>query len=382
MAARNSLSMFFGAFLLVVVCGLCAMAQDGKGRQIARLKSGGFVAFKTTTEPATTQEFSFSGTETDSDVVHRVLIDKSGSFYFGYDLEVEPVFETRQFRVRVLPLSREFEEQLRSRKDFKAKPVGPDSNLAPISKSSTIETLNDGDAVALDVLVNPETQVKIVDLISVSFDYVSLREAPVSKSPSRDYTLDDVELKISNYKLAINGEVIAGSKPTGGYGGPIVWFYVPGRGRFIFSLTPHAGYDFRKIGTIEHNRIAFSIGSDRYEWTSSNPIVGSGGNWNLWILQDPGYVSEFAEPTDPVTNNTKPQSASRDTSGAALKPSQTSALARPEAFIQSSEAKTGMNNGTTARPLEPDEPLPKSPPRRIRPIFGAADRVENLLPRK
>jgi hypothetical protein len=191
-----------------------------------------------------------------------------------------------------------------------------------------------------------------------------------------------VELKISNYKLAINGEVIAGSKPTGGYGGPVIWFYVPGRGRFIFSLTPHAGYDFRKIGTIEHNRISFSIGSDRYEWTSSNPIVGSGGNWNLWILQDTGYISEFAEPSDPVTNDIKPQSASRDTSAAAQKPLPTSGLVKPEAFNQSSGAKTGINNEIDARPSQADEPLKKSPPRRIRPIFGAADRVENLLPRK
>jgi hypothetical protein len=151
--------------------------------------------------------------------------------------------------------------------------------LAPISQSSTIEILKDGDAVALDVLVNPDTHVKIVDLISVSYDYLSLRQEVLSSGPPRDYSLNDVELRMSNYRLLINGELVTSSRPTGGCAGPIIWFYIPGKGRFIFSMAPHEGYDFKKAGTIEHNKIVFNVGSDRYEWVSSSPVVGGGGNW-------------------------------------------------------------------------------------------------------
>src|SRR3954467_13067045 len=127
--------------LLVVLCGgaVAALAQNTTGQQIARVRGGGFVAFKTTTEPAAAQEFSFSSAETESNVVHRVLIDKTGKFYFGYDLEIEPLLETRHFRLRVLPLSPEFDEQLKGRKDFKAKPLDPKSRMAGISESSRME---------------------------------------------------------------------------------------------------------------------------------------------------------------------------------------------------------------------------------------------------
>jgi hypothetical protein len=378
-AMKNS----FKGLLIVIVIALSGPvdtnAQDAKGQQIARLNGGGFVAFKTTTEPASAQEFSFSGAENDSNVVHRVLIDKSGKFYFGYDLEVDPLVDARKFRVRVLPLSKDFAQQLRSRKDFKATPLSSDSKMAPISKSSTVELLDDGDTVALDVLFNPETKIKIIDLISVSFDYLKLREAPVSNAPARDYTLDDVELRVSNYQLLINGEVIAGAKPTGGYGGPIIWFYVPGKGRFVMSLSPHAGYDFKKIGSIQHNKISFTAGGDYYEWVSSSPIVGSGGNWNLWVLYDPTYVSEFAQPDSSAEENRSASSSSGVTQSG-NKSTQSKDALTAEGFGQDADLNSSKKPKRTDGIVASGAAALKRSLRWIRPIFGVADRIENLLP--
>jgi hypothetical protein len=372
--------------LLLVLCGgaVAALAQNTTGQQIARVRGGGFVAFKTTTEPAAAQEFSFSSAETESNVVHRVLIDKTGKFYFGYDLEIEPVLETRQFRVRVLPLSPEFDEQLKGRKDFKAKPLDPKSKLAGISESSRMEILNDGDGVALDILFNPETKVKIVDLISVSYDYLSLRETPVSNSPARDYTLNDVELKVSDYKLYLNGELVAGGKATGGYGGPVIWFYVPGRGRFILSIAPHDGYEFRKIGTVEHNKVSFTIGSDHYEWVSSRPIIGSGGNWNLWVLHDATYVSEFAPPEEPVHKpavdvavERHPESETNGSEKGEKPPKSATAF---DVHLGMTPRREGVAAGSGPEPAQTPSTVP-SPGKRMKLVFGVADRIENLLPR-
>jgi hypothetical protein len=372
--------------ILGLLSFLCfpAAAQESKGEQIARLKSGGFVSFKTTTEPASAQEYSFSGAEIDSNVVHRVLLDKSGAFYFGYDLEVEPLLESREFQVRVLPLSREFEEQLRARKNFKAKPFGPDSRLAPISKSSSIEILKDGDAVALDVLVNPDTHVKIVDLISVSYDYLSLRQEVLSSGPPRDYSLNDVELRMSNYRLLINGELVTSSRPTGGCAGPIIWFYIPGKGRFIFSMAPHEGYDFKKAGTIEHNKIVFNVGSDRYEWVSSSPVVGGGGNWNLWVLQDPNYVSEFLPSNDSPFETGSDSSPKNENDRRAAKSLKAAANAKAEGFTELPPIDTQNQKRSVASSAISKIGSAASAPHRLllRLIFGAADRIENLLPKK
>ncbi len=51
--------------------------------------------------------------EAESNVVHRVLVDSATGSYFGYELEVEPVKETKQFRVSVKALSPEFLQRLR-----------------------------------------------------------------------------------------------------------------------------------------------------------------------------------------------------------------------------------------------------------------------------
>jgi hypothetical protein len=114
-------------------------------------------------------------------------------------------------------------------------------------------------------------------------------EAPASKRPARDFTLNDVALGVTNYRLFVNGEMVTADAPTGGCAGAIIWFYLPERGRFILSLQPHPGYDFQKVGVIEHNRILFSLNGDQYEWRSEAPIVGQGGNWHLWVLHEAAY---------------------------------------------------------------------------------------------
>jgi hypothetical protein len=55
-----------------------------------------------------------------------------------------------------------------------------------------------------------------------------------------------------------------------------LWFYVPERGRFIFSLVPREGYSFEKIGILEGNKIEFVINGERYEWVSGVEILASG----------------------------------------------------------------------------------------------------------
>jgi hypothetical protein len=87
--------------------------------------------------------------------------------------------------------------------------------------------------------------------------------------------------------------LIAGAKPTGGCSGAVIWFYVPGRGRFILSLRPHEGYDFQKMGVIENDQISFTVGTDQYQWISSAPVVLVGGRFGLWVLHDTDYRPEL-----------------------------------------------------------------------------------------
>jgi hypothetical protein len=379
------------ALTVIIFCLLvfvCAEAQEGGRQQIVPLESAGFVAFKIETVPPAAASSSSSNNSMEAQglvnpqalkgehhVIHRVLSDADGDFVFGYDLTVEPLSDFKQFKVAVGPLSAEFAEQLRAGKTGAGRSLRPNISIHTISRSTEGELIDDGDAFALDLLINQQTGVKIVDMVKVSFDRAKLFESPDGDQyPIRDFTLANVELAVRDYKLLVNDEQVAGGKPTRGCEGALVWFYVPGKGRFIFSLIPHQGYDFRKIGVIEDNKISFALGSDRYEWVSSAPIVGNGGNWNVWVLVDSTYIPipEFYPPVK------ESAIASRGSIKQAMR--NTPFLAQLlEGVFPSMRDKNKA--GHQVKPLPQSAQKPDQLPSRVRVSIGAADRIENLWPK-
>jgi hypothetical protein len=134
---------------------------------------------------------------------------------------------------------------------------------------------------------------------------------------------------------------------------------VPGQGRFVFSLVPYEGYDFRKVGLIENNRIAFSWKGRSYEWISREAIVGSGGAWNLWVLHDADYQDRFIPPAyaTPETYPRRPR----------LYPDPVGITVPPRK----------KPNRTTLKTIEP-----KKLPERVWVTIGGAKSIEELLPKK
>lgn len=383
MSSKAKLSIFMRlALLLIVLCGVSvppARAQKGEAAAervsqfVMPLHGEGFIAFKVEAAPNGTPGTNVNLREiqaaltpqvmlADNHVVHRVLVDPEGNFVFGYDLIVEPVAATKQFRVSVKPLSAEFEERLRARQPAAAAKRTPQT-VSTLPREGGAQLIDDGDAFALDLLVNAQTGVKIVDVVKVSFDRAKLWSAPPRRSvPLRDFTLGNVELAMRDYKLTINGELAGGGqKPTRGFAGALIWFYVPERGRFIVSLMPHEGYDFQKVGRIENNKISFKLGEDLYEWTSSAPVVGNGGNWNLWVLHDAEYVSDFAS-AEQITEGREGNSSSPDWLRDPL-----ARLRRDKSAEFETRAEGKAKRNATKRP---------------RVLVGGADRIENLLPKR
>jgi len=74
----------------------------------------------------------------------------------------------------------------------------------------------------------------------------------------------------------------------------LVWVSVPGRGRFLLSLSPYTGYPFQKAGVVRGFALWFSWNGDRYEWLSRSPITESSGNWNLYVLAVPTMAKSNA----------------------------------------------------------------------------------------
>ena len=354
---------------LLAIC-FAARAQESAERQlVVSLNEGGFVAFQSETAWADARKVGAQFQRVSpilraeahldqNHLIHRVLINASGRFAFGYDLSVSSDIASKQFRITVLPLDQSFEKKLKA-----ADPDHLTDVIPTFPTSAAPQTLDDGDAFSLDLLINQNAGVKIIDVVRVTFDKTHLRDLP--RSLPRDFTLDAVELSIKDYRLLLNGNVVALGKSANPVAGTLVWFYVQGRGRFIFSLAPREGYDFQKVGIVDGNRIEFIMGGDRYEWLSASPILSGGGTWNLWVLHDPKYSPLFGADKPPQTGK--------------------SVLQKVDEAVQKANVNvnipTQSGHNITApgkRTIDMPKTEAAQPPRVM---IGGADRIENLWPR-
>jgi hypothetical protein len=351
--------------LLFIHClALAAAAQNPAKRQLVmQVSNGGFVAFRsempgTKSLPdsnslaALLYSQAFAG---ENRIIHRVLTDAQNNVVFGYDLWVNADPIARKFSLAVLPADEAFRRTFL--KDFT--PSRTSSSFATFPKSTTPQTLDDGDAVSLDLLINNESGVRIVDVVSVTFDRASLHESNLQSVP-KDFTLDAVALTVKNYSLTINGNLVGQSKSRIGASGALLWFYVPERGRFIFSLVPRQGYDFAKVAVLDGNRIEFTLNGERYEWLSSESILPNGGTWNLWVLHDTGYTPLFAPPVAPPHSTQKGPNVFEKIEGALSN--------RGAEVTFNLPGRSGSNK--TAATIAPQ-----------RVMVGGADSMENLLPK-
>ena len=366
-----------GKGLTLAVCvlfggGMASGQETAKRQLIVPLNEGGFVAFKSETswtdaKKAATElqrgsaVLSSQAVMDGKHIIHRILEDNAEGFIFGYDLLVVANPTTKQFKIEVRPLDRQFESKLRAEKTAGGASIRAEM-AATFPTSATTQMLDDGDAFSLDLLVNQSTGIKIVDVVKVTFDRASLRDQGPRTMP-RDFTLDAVELAMKDYRLLIDGNATAAGKSANGFAGALLWFYVQDRGRFIFSLTPRAGYEFQKVGIIDDNRIEFTVDGNRYEWLSSSPILPGGGTWNLWVLHDPKYTPIFG--SDPALSQKKSVWQKVDdavnlnqTNGPGIRP------------------RTTLQIGTTTQTTQSNSVI-----KRPRVMVGGADRIENLWPR-
>ncbi len=339
-----------------------ADVKDGKPQVVVTLQGGAHVSIRTESDPPGGSEAPSNFVESGDkpNLIRRVFVDSKDELFFGYELLVERVSDSTQFRVAVRPLSVEYLRQLAARPAFQKRRLHPSYN--PSAFSTAPQLVGDGDTFALDVLRNPRTGVKIVDVIQVSLSDAD-SDASATEEPPRDFALEDIYLQVKNYELLINDESVYKS-PGGSLSGPLIWLALRDRGRFVFSLVPRPGYDFRKTARLEGNKISFEWEGERFEWVSSEPVVGLGGNWNLWVMHDPDYSFDLFDQTP-----TRP--ASSDPTFA----QQTDEAVR-QARQRNSQADYGANPSAAQR-----QSASKRAARRTRVIIGAANSVSDLFPK-
>ena len=289
MKKRNrALAMFF----LLLSTVFCLASSSQAQESVTSLPDGIKVAFYLQRlpepKPEDVQGIS-SGTmnfKSETKLVSREFADHKSKIYFGYDLLVTAIPNTNKYRISVKNLAGPPHDT-----------IGYMSLVsAAMPKLPEDMIVEDGDIIALDLLENPRTKQKIRDLIKITREVKQYGGYFNELKRPRDFSIDDIGFRLSGITHLRDDKMIF--RGGASLSGKLIYFYFPGIGRFIMSMSPQKGFNFQKIGIVDQNKIEFTFKGQKYTFTSNLPILCDPGVYNLWVMHDTNYKSDYKFSSD------------------------------------------------------------------------------------
>ena len=283
-------------YTLLFAAALCAAlleAGQEMGSGSAELDNGVVLNYKLVVEPPLTKS-AFTpvgwGFHNDRDSIQQFVYDRSARSYIGYAMTLAPGATPQTRLVSFGPF-----DESKMRDTLKAVAGDLPLNAAPLPKYPAPQTVNDGDTIALDLMVSPDGKEKMVSYIHFSFDKSvasgGAASAAAASAEPRDFTVDDGPVRLSTEpaEVRIDGQKFSGAVVMySAQGGATPWFYFPGQGRYILSLVPHDG--LLLAGAARGGVISFNADGHQYEIRLAKPLAGADKAWNLYVGRDPQYV--------------------------------------------------------------------------------------------
>ncbi len=247
----------------LVLALLLAQPSWGQGGAHARLGNGLSFFFKSPPKSGGSEYHPGVVTGGPEGVV-RFIVDPAHGLYFGYQLRGEAIPDGRTVRIFVEPVSDENKTLWRhaAKSLAKACPACPEpAPLSPgISEYPEPVVVPLGSDFDVELLENPRTGEKVVDRVSVTL-------TPTSR-------LDEL-LVIEDGRLWVDGSRLQNPASCSG---EIVYLYVPGQGRLLFSRRPRQGFT-RGQGSagaaadLSTDVLTATVASGHgYRWVSRQPI--------------------------------------------------------------------------------------------------------------
>jgi len=238
----------------------------------------------------------FSTTTTDAmGVIHRIMLDRSGRTYFGYDVVIDVLSEANTYKLTFKPL-------VMTSTLAQGWSMDRWSEWIPLSapRFPPPQNVRSGEILELTLLTNSGTGQRIVDYISVqdsqqtaTFRSFAIEERDFSYATGtpRDITANDIELRIRSPRVSINGKLDPSSSRFDEAAGAFVWIYLQNHGRFILSLSPHPG--FSKAGEVRGSTLTFMDGSDKYTISAASRIAPGQAAFNLYLIHQPEWKPTY-----------------------------------------------------------------------------------------
>jgi hypothetical protein len=232
----------------------------------------------------------------------RVLLDAANHVYFGYEL----ILEEQQPGTYLATFGKLGLTPMEAAASAGSKVAGWSMQALPAMPQPKV--VRDGEMLSIELMTDAATGEKLIDDIEIQPN--SRRSAPVFNArlpnpfaatrggPSvptvegnaRDFSAADGEMRITQPRITVNGT----AQSTAGRGlpnaaGSLVWFYLPGRGRYVLSLVPRPDLDFQKAGEVRGGAISFTLGNDTIKLECLNQIAAGNAPYNLYVLLDPEW---------------------------------------------------------------------------------------------
>jgi hypothetical protein len=166
--------------------------------------------------------------------------------------------------------------------------------------------VHDGDVIGIELITDATTGDKLIEDVTIQpfsqratigFPFPLLgrggpgqpgeRAVPTVEGPPRDFLAADAEMRLTQPRVTLNGTVQStAGRATPGVTGNLVWFYIPGRGRYILSLVPRPELEFHKAGEVRGGRITLRLDSDAITLECFSEIATGHAPYNLYVLRD------------------------------------------------------------------------------------------------
>jgi len=225
-------------------------------------------------------------------------MDSGNHEYFGYEvLLVEQQYGTYLATFGKLPTtSMEASATVAGSEQWSIRPlVLPEPRIVHDGDVIGIELMTDtttGDKLIEDITIQPFSQratigSPIPPLGRGGPGQPGERAVPTVEGSPRDFSAADGEMRLSLPRVTLNGTAQpAAGRATPNVTGKLVWFYIPGRGRYILSLVPRPELEFQKAGEVRGGRITLTLNGDAITLECFSEIATGHAPYNLYVLCD------------------------------------------------------------------------------------------------
>jgi hypothetical protein len=250
-------------------------------------------------------------------LVQRYVFDTQLKLYTGYDVLFEPNLDRDTYLLTFRPLSIGVDE-------FAARlanlPLDPGNNPRQWTFQAPARYLQPRQATALETIAvdlstaNQRVGDQITDQITMmrgpKWVALALEYQPRWKSPQPAAApgeagifdpAKDARMTLLEPRVRIDGNSAWQHSPVTWYvanGRELVWFYLPGRGRYILSIFAHADLGFVKAGEVQGDSASFTSEGEVITLENSMPIASGYAPHSLYVLHQPEYSPASADQKD------------------------------------------------------------------------------------